>query len=300
MKNFKIFAGTASQDLAKKVAKILGISLGKREVVRFADGECRVRIEEDVSEINTWVIQSLCPPVDENLLELCLLGDTLRRNGAAKIFVAIPYLGYVRQDKVHRKGECLSAQVVAKILEEVGFEKMVTVDIHSQNVLNFYKIPATSVSAIPAFVPKIKSDKNLMVMAPDEGAIKRARELAKLAGIEVGHLEKDRDLITGKIKVKKIYGDVSQKTVVVVDDMISTGGTLVLAAEVLKKVGASKIIVCATHPLLVKEAVGILKKSPLEKIIVTDTIPVPREKQFKKLEIVSVAPILVKVLQEQS
>lgn len=300
MKNFKIFAGTASQDLAKKVAKILGISLGKREVVRFADGECRVRIEEDVSEINTWVIQSLCPPVDENLLELCLLGDTLRRNGAAKIFVAIPYLGYVRQDKVHRKGECLSAQVVAKILEEVGFEKMVTVDVHSQNVLNFYKIPAISVSATPAFASKAKGDKNFMVMAPDEGAIKRARELAKLVGAEVGHLEKDRDLITGKIKVKKIYGNVARKTVVIVDDMISTGGTLVLAAEVLKKVGASKIIVCATHPLLVKEAVGILKKSPLEKIIVTDTIPVPKEKQFKKLEIVSVAPILAKVLQEQS
>lgn len=300
MKNFKIFAGTASHDLAKKVAKILEVPIGKCEVVRFSDGECRVRIEENIVGVNVWIIQSLCPPVDENLIELCLLGDTLKKNGAAKIFTAIPYLGYARQDKVHRKGECLSAQFVAKILGEAGFEKMVTLDAHSQNVLNFYKIPAINVSAIPAFVPKVKGDKNLMVMAPDEGAIKRARELAKLIGAEVGHLEKERDLITGKIKVKKIYGDVSGKTVVIVDDMISTGGTLVLAGEVLKKAGASKIIVCATHPLLVKEAIGILKKSPLEKIIVTDTIPVTQEKQFKKLEIVSIAPILAKVLQEES
>lgn len=293
MKNFKIFSGTASSDLAKRVAQILAVPLGKREIVRFADGECRVRIEEEVETASVFVIQSLCPPVDENLVELLLLGDTLKRNVAGELTAVIPYFGYTRQDKVHRKGECLSAQLVAEMIETVGFEEVITVDCHSQRALGFFKIPTQNLFPETIFDQKISGD---LVMAPDKGAVHRAQRLAKIFRAQVGFLEKDRDLITGKIRITKIKGEVAGKTVVIADDMITSGGTVVLAAEVFKKAGASKIFVWATHPLLVKDAPKVLQASAVEKVFVSDTIPIPKEKRFAKLEIISVAPLIAEAI----
>lgn len=296
MKNFKIFSGTASVDLAKMVAKILGVSLGKREVVRFADGECRVRIEEEVDGSSVALIQSLSPSVDENLVELLFLSDTLKRNGAKKIIAVVPYLGYARQDKISRKGEGLSAEVLAQIIEGAGVEKLITLDVHSERALSFFEIPTQNLATEAIFAPRVKGE---MVIAPDKGAVLRAQRLAKVLGAKVGYLEKDRDLITGRIKILRIKGEVEKKQVVIVDDMLTSGGTIVLAADFLKRAGAASIFACATHALLVKNAPQDLQKSPIEKVFVTDTIPVPKEKQFKKLEIVSVAPLLAQALKEE-
>lgn len=297
MKKYKIFSGTASHALAKKVAKELDMELGRAEIIRFSDGECRVRVEEELEGKTVFIIQSLCPPVDENLVELCLLADTLNRNGAKRLIGIIPYLGYARQDKIHRKGECLSSQLTARILESVGFASILTFDVHSQRALSFFKIPAVNLSAIPCFVPKLRSMAELMVVAPDKGAVGYAQNIAKELKAPCSYFEKDRDLITGKVRIKGVKGDVVGKEVVIVDDMIVSGGTVVLVSEFLAKTKAKGIVVCATHPLLVKDAPSLLQKGPVEKVMVTDTIAIPKEKQFKKLEIVTVAPLIAKAIE---
>ena len=312
MKNFKIFAGTASFALAKKVAQKLSVGLGKAEIVRFADGECRARVEEELGREMVFVIQTLCPPVDENLIELCLLGDALKRNGAQKLVAIVPYLGYARQDIAHRKGECISASVVARIIEDVGFEKIITFDVHSSKALAFFKIPTENLSAFAALTEAVrlalglslkeqekqKKEKLLdfAVVAPDTAAISRAKKLAKELGTTVVVIEKDRDLLTGKLKIKGVKGEIVGRKLVICDDMVTSGGTLILAAEFLKRQRAAKILACAVHPLLVKNAKQDLQMSVIEKVIVTDAIPVPNEKMFKKLEIVTVAPLIAQAI----
>lgn len=298
MKKYKIFSGTASQALAKKVAKDLDTELGRVEIIRFSDGECRVRVEEELGGKVIFIIQSLCPPVDENLVELCLLADTLNRNGAQRLVGIIPYLGYARQDKIHRKGECLSSQLIAKILEGVGFASILTFDVHSQRALGFFKIPAVNISAVPCFIPKLKGKAELMVVAPDKGAVGYAQNIAKELKAPCGYFEKDRDLITGKVKIKGVKGDVAGKEVVIIDDMIASGGTMVLISEFLARAKAKGILICATHPLLVKEASSLLQRGPVEQVMVTDTIPVPKEKEFKKLEVVSVSSLIAKAIED--
>lgn len=307
-KNFKIFAGSANYLLAKKVAQNLGVALGKAEVVHFADGECRVRVEEELGSGTIFVFQPLCPPVDENLMELSLFGNTLKRNGARKLVAIVPYLSYARQDKVHRKGECLSAEVVAKIIEASDFEKLITFDVHSEKALSFFKIPTENLSTLPVLAETVssifragkeKADalEDCAVVAPDKGATGRVQRLAKALGVKVVVIEKDRDLLTGRLKIKGVKGEVAGKRVVICDDMITSGGTLVLAAEFLKHQKVSEIFACAVHPLLVKSAPQDLQKSAIKKIITTDIIPVPKEKRFKKLEVVTVASLIASAIE---
>lgn len=307
-KNFKIFSGTANHHLAQKVAKRLGVELGKSEIVRFADGECRARVEEEIGSGTVFVLQSLCPPVDENLMELCLLANTLKRNGAQKLIAVVPYLGYARQDKVHRKGECLSAEIVAKIIESVGFEKIITFDVHSEKALRFFKIPTENLSANTVLAEAIrpslqlrvregKAPSECTVVAPDKGAMNRAREIAKVISAQASFIEKERDLLTGGLKIRWIKGEVAGQKIVICDDMITSGGTLVLAAQYLKAKKAEKIFACAVHPLLVKNAKRDLMESSIAKVFVTDTIPIAKEKMFAKLEITTVAPLIASAIE---
>lgn len=298
MKKFRIFSGSANHALAKKVAQNLKMDLGKVEIVRFADGECRVRLEEEVEGKTVFVLQSLCPPVDENLVELCLLADTLKRNGAQKLIAVVPYLGYARQDKVNRKGECLSTQVVARIIESVGFEKLIAVDVHSEKALSFFKIPTENLLPDQVLAEAVSSDKkNCLAVSPDEGALKRVRQIAKILGTTVVSIDKERDLLTGKLKIKGVKGDASGQNLIIFDDMITSGGTLIIAADFLARQKAAGVLACATHGLLVKDAPLALQKSEIKKVIVTDTVPVPKEKQFKKLEIVTVAPLIARAIE---
>ena len=294
------FSGNSNPSLASQVTSQLGIQLGKAEIIRFADSECRVRIEEDVEGKDIFIIQSLVNPVDENLMEFLLLGDAVKRGEARKIIAVLPYHGYARQDRVHRPGECLSAQVVAKLIEVVGYDKLVTCELHNETILGFFKIPVVHVSGLSVFqseVEKIKND--IVVITPDAGALKRSQRFAEELDLPLALIEKKRDLSQAhKILSMRVVGDVKDKIALIVDDVIVTGGTLVNAAFLLKQKGAKQVIAAATHADFVGGADKILQDSPLDKIWVTDTIFVPEEKRFPKLQIFSIVPALTSAIRK--
>ena len=272
--------------------------LGKLEIIRFADSECRVRIEEDVEDKDVFLIQSLCNPVDENLMELLLLADAVKRGEPHKIIAVLPYHSYARQDRAHRLGECVSASVVTKLLESVGIDKLITVELHNESILGFFKIPVVHVSGLSVFqaeVEKISSD--VVVITPDAGALKRSQKFAELLDLPLALIEKKRDLNQAhKILSMRVVGDVKDKIAIVVDDVIVTGGTLVNAAYLLKEKGAKQVIAAVTHADFVGGADKILQESPLDKIWVTDTIKIPEEMKFNKLQIFPIAPTIASAM----
>lgn len=301
MSNFKIFSGTANLGLAKKIAAKLKKPLGKMEIVRFSDSEVRVRIEEEVGGQTCLVIASLANPVDTHLVEFCLIVDALKQNEAGKIIAVLPYFGYGRQDKVHRRGEGVSARVMARLIEAVGVNKIITVDLHSEAVGCFFNAPVLHLFGLEIFLEKIKSfkDKNAVVVAPDAGGAKRAQRFAEELGVSLALIQKKRDLgKTQTVKLLDLLGDVKGKTAYLVDDVITAGGTLVEAAKLLKGAGAKKVIALATHADFVEGTREKLRGSLLEEIFVSDTIFLPEEKRFSRLKIISVANLLVESIEK--
>lgn len=298
--NTVIFSGNSNPSLARQIVCDLGQNLGKVEIIRFADSECRVRIKEEVEGKNVFIIQSLSNPVDEYLMELLLMVDAVKREEPRRLIAVLPYHGYARQDRVHRPGECLSAQVVAKLIEVVGSDKLITVELHNDTVLGFFKIPVIHLSGLSVFKPLVeKIKKEVVVITPDAGALKRSQKFAEGLDVPLALIEKKRDLDhPHKINFMKVVGDVEGKTAIIVDDVIVTGGTLVNAAYLLKEKGAKRVIAAATHADFVGGADKILQESPVDQIWVTDTIPVPEERKFAKLEIFSIAPIISSVMKK--
>lgn len=289
MRNFSLFSGTSNLPLAKKVAQKLNIKLGEIEIKRFKDGECRVRIKETLQGKSVYLLQSLSKPVDENIFELCLMINSAKRQKAEKIIALIPWLGYSKQDKEFRKGESVSCEVIAQILESIGLSKMVVFDLHSQNIKNYYQIPLMELSAQKILASKLKKYKNIVIISPDKGGKARAEVFAKKNNFPIVYLQKQRNLETGKITYEKLNKDLTSKTAVIFDDIINTGGTIIKSARLLKKQNAKKIIVLATHAVLANSASHKLQKSPASKIYLTDTINVSQSKRFPKLEIVTVS-----------
>lgn len=289
-----IFAGTSNLPLAKSIASHLDLPLGKVEITRFADSECRVRIMEDVEDKTVFIIQSLANPVDENVMELLLLGDAAKRGEARRVIAVVPYHGYARQDRIHRPGECLSAHVVAKLIESVHFDKLITVELHNEGILGFFEIPVIHISGLSVFQPlvhKITGEK--VVVTPDAGALKRAEKFADAIDAPLAFIEKKRDLDKPHTLISmKVVGDIAGKSAIIVDDVIVTGGTLVNAAYLLKEKGAKQVIAAATHADFVGGADKILKDAPVDKIWVTDTINIADDKKISKLEIIPIAPLI--------
>lgn len=289
-----ILSGTSNQPLAEQIASELSFKLGKVEIIRFADSECRIRVEEDVEGKDVFIIQSLSNPVDAHLMELLLMGDAVRRGEPRKIIAVLPYHSYARQDRIHRPGECLSAQVVARLIESVGFDKLVTLELHNEAILGFFRIPVIHGSGLSVFqkeVEKIKDD--VVVITPDAGALKRAQKFAETLDLPLALIEKKRDLDHAhKLISMKVVGDVKGKTAIIVDDVIVTGGTLVNAAYLLKEKGAKKVIAAVTHADFVGGAGKILNDSPLDQVWVTDTITIPKEMYFSKLHIFSSSSLI--------
>lgn len=297
---FKIFSGNSNTGLATEIARQLGKDLSKVEIIRFADSECRVRIEEDVEDEDVFIIQSLSNPVDENLMEFLLLGDAVKRGEARKVIAVLPYHGYARQDRVHRPGECLSSAVVTKLIESVGFDKIITVELHSDAIMGFFKIPLIHLSGLSLFRTEIEKDKkDIVIVSPDAGAVKRAQGFAEDLDVPLAFIEKKRDLNQAhKIISMKVVGDVKEKRAFIVDDVIVSGGTLVNAAYLLKEKGAKQVYACATHADFVGGANKILQDSPIDKIWVTDTIPLTDEKKFAKLKVFSIASIVASAMKK--
>jgi len=298
----KVFAGSASKPLAQKVAHAIAKELSQIELHIFPDGEKRVRVVDKVIDEDCVVVQSTSTNADKNYMELFFIVDALKRSGAKKITAVIPYLGYQRQDHVFRDGEAVSLEVIIKMLEALGVNKVITFDLHSIKIPEFFKIPVVHLSALPLFAEKIKkidSGTDYFLVSPDMGGTRRIKILSEiLNNMPYATIEKDRDLKSGKIEVSEIHGNVG-KVAFVVDDMISTGNTIVAAAELLNKNGVKRIVVFATHPVFSGNAAKTLQESSVEKVFVTDTIAIPKEKQFKKLEVLSVAEMIAKNLKTQ-
>jgi ribose-phosphate pyrophosphokinase len=289
----KVFSGTSDKFLAEKIAQNLGIGLSKLEVFVFPDGEKRVRILDKVLDEDTVVVQSTSSPVDENYMQLFFIIDALKRGGAKSVTAVVPYLGYQRQDHMFREGEDVSVKVIAEILATIGLDKLITVDLHSIKIKEAFDIPAVELSALPVFAKVIlekgwRKDSAVLV-TPDMGGIRRIKILSELLNnMPFVAIEKDRDLSTGVVSAEKFEGTVGKKAIIV-DDMISSGGTIAVAADLLKKNGAEEIYVFATHAVFSEKAPKILQESGVNSVYVTDTVLVPDEKKFSKLRILSIS-----------
>jgi ribose-phosphate pyrophosphokinase len=249
------------------------------------------------------IIQSASIPPDENYMELFIMIDALKRSGANSIKVMIPYLGYQRQDHIFRDGEAVSLEVIAEILTRVGMTELYSFDFHSPKIPDIFSVPVHQLSALPIFAEKIKQDfklSEIVLVSPDMGGIRRVKEVSEMLGnMPLATIEKNRNLASGEINDAGLTGEVRGKTAVIIDDMISTGQTMVEAAELLLENGAVKVFVFATHAVFAKDAGKLLQHSNIERVIVSDTIDVPAFNQFPKLEVISIAEVAAKSLKEE-
>jgi ribose-phosphate pyrophosphokinase len=288
-----IFSGSASKELAEKIAKSLGLKLSPVEIFVFPDGEKRIRIKENVLDKDCVIVQSASIPPDENYMELFIMIDALKRSGAKSIKAVIPYLGYQRQDHIFRDGEAVSLEVIAEILTKVGMTELFSFDLHSPKIPDIFSVPVHHLSALPIFAEKIRKEfdlKDIVLVSPDMGGIRRIKMISEMLGnIPFAAIEKNRDLSTGEITDDGLNGDVKGKIAIIVDDMISTGQTMVEAAELLIEEGASRVFVFATHAVFAKDAGKLLQHSRIERVVVSDTIDVPAYNQFPKLEVLSIS-----------
>jgi len=303
----KLFSGSANPALSQKVAKKLDIPLAKAEIVRFENSEIRIHIEEEVKNESCYVIQPTSNPADTHLMELFFFCDALRRQEAKKVSAIIPYFGYARQDVQHRPGECVSANVVIRFLESIGFYKVYVVNLHDEATEGVFSIPFKNIDVFPILAEEIKkyigsvSTKTVAVVSPDYGGVERARKFGNELFGHVEHsisvVEKKRDLAhIHKSVALDLYGNVKGKTAIIVDDMITSGGTLMHAAELCLERGATRVLTAVVHHDFGPKAPKQLQESVIEKVFTTDTIALKDEQRFKKLVEVSVAEMISQIV----
>lgn len=287
----KIFSGTANLPLAKKIAQYLDVPLGHVEVSRFNDGEIFVKYNENIRGTDVFIVQPTSPPGD-NIMELLLMIDAARRASAKRITAVIPYFGYARQDRKDQPRVALSAKLMANLISTAGANRVLTLDLHSASIQGFFDIPFDHLYSSAIFVDYIKEMnlENLVVVAPDVGSSKRARAYANRLHGELALVDKKRS-VPNKVDTGTLIGEVEGRNVIVVDDMIDTGGTLCVAADLLRKAGAKEIFVACTHPLLSNKAVDRIQESPISQVVVSDTVFVPEEKRKGKIKILTSAPL---------
>ena len=288
----KVFAGNANPALAKKICKYLKIPLGKAEVTSFPDGEVRVEINENARGADAFVVQSTCPPVNNNLMELLVMIDALRRASAHRITAVIPYYGYARQDRKVQPRAPITAKLVANLITEAGAHRVLVMDLHVGQIQGFFDIPVDNLFAAPVLIDYFqkKKLKEMVIIAPDPGAVERAAAFAKRLKASLAIIDKRRPH-PGVAKVFNVIGKVKDRNAVLVDDMVDTGGSVIEAARVLKKKGASNIYISCTHPVFSEGASERLQKSVVKEVVVTDTIPFNGKKD-NKVKVLSVAPLL--------
>ena len=293
-----VFGGSEGIALAKKISQKGKFSSGKLDMHIFPDGERRVRVIDKIVGKKTVIVQSTPTPVDQSYMELFFIIDSLKRSGASMVTAVIPYMGYMRQDHVFLEGEAVSISVIIKILESIGTDRVIIVDPHTIRIPDLFSIPCNSLSALPIFAEKIRELLNgsdhldTVLISPDMGGVRRIRILSDLlSGMQWASIEKNRDLVSGSVESHEIHGNLAKRAIIV-DDMISSGGTIKAAAQLLKEKGVEEMYVFATHPVFSEEAPEILEKSLVTKVFVTDTIEIPKQKNFPKLEIISVADII--------
>jgi ribose-phosphate pyrophosphokinase len=296
LNKLKVFSGRANLPLAEKIARALGDTLGKITLHNFPDGEISVRIEEDVRGRDIYLVQPTCPPVNENLMELLVMLDSFKRSSAARITAVLPYYGYARQDRKDVGRVPITAKLVADLLTVAGAHRVLALDLHAAQIQGFFDIPVDHLHAGPVINEYVRALgiplHDLVVLSPDEGSIKKALMHQKKLGGAIAIVDKRRSSATETKQANLIGSSLEGKVAVIFDDMISTAGSVVGAANVARRCGARDIYACATHAVLCGPAVERLRDAPIRQLVVTDSIPLQPEKQLPKIVVLSVAQLL--------
>nr|WP_185234940.1 ribose-phosphate pyrophosphokinase [Teredinibacter franksiae] len=303
MPDLMVFSGNANPELAEKVVANLGIPLGDATVDKFSDGEIMVELNENVRGRDVFVIQPTCNPTNDNIMELIVMVDALRRASAGRITAVVPYFGYARQDRRVRSARVpITAKVVADMMVTVGVDRVLTVDLHAEQIQGFFDVPVDNVYGSPVLLTDIEKQnfENLVVVSPDIGGVVRARAVAKQLGIELAIIDKRRPA-ANVAEVMNIIGEIEGRTCLLVDDMVDTAGTLCNAATALKKHGANKVVAYATHPVLSGPAIERLNNSQMDELVVTDSIPLSDEgKACKRIRTLSLSHMLAEAMRRIS
>lgn len=294
--HLKLFAGNANPALAQEIADCIGIPLGKSEVTTFSDGETNVQIEESVRGCDVFIVQPTCPPVNDSIIELLIMIDAMRRASARRITAVMPYFGYARQDRKAKGREPITAKLMANLITEAGAQRVLTMDLHAQQIQGFFDMPVDHLIGSPLIAEYFQSLEleNVVVVSPDMGGISRVRKLAEYVEAPIAIIDKRRPM-PNVSEVMNIIGDVDGKNVLMIDDIIDTAGTICTAANALRERGAKDIYVSCTHPVLSGPAIERLAEAPIKEVVTTDTIP-SKEKELSKLRVLSVAPTFAEAI----
>nr|WP_263326846.1 ribose-phosphate diphosphokinase [Neobacillus sp. Marseille-Q6967] len=295
--NFKMFTLNSNRTLAEEMAKLLGCELGKCTVNKFSDGEIQIGIDESVRGRDVFVVQSTAYPVNDNILELLIMIDALKRASAGKINVVMPYYGYGRQDRKARSREPITARLVANLLEAAGATRILTLDLHTPQLQGFFDIPVEHLVGVPIITQYFeqKGLEDIVIVAPHHGSIGRARKMANLLHAPIALIDK-RGPDNNAPEFLSVIGNVEEKNAIIIDDLIDTGITIALAAKALAENGAKSIYAGCTHPVFTADSIQRIESSPIKELVVTNTIEVPDVKLTEKIKIISVAPLLVEAI----
>ncbi len=298
--DIKIFSGNSNIPLAQAIADALLLPLGRSKVSKFADGETCISIGETVRGSDVFVVQSICDPCNDHLMELLIMIDAFKRASAGRITAVIPYYGYARQDRKVQARDPITAKLVADLITTAGADRVLTMDLHAAQIQGFFNIPVDHLLGIPVLAAHyLKNDyvqDDVIVVSPDLGSVQRTRNFARKLGVPLGIIDKRRPK-PNSAEIMNVIGDVNGKTVIMLDDMVDTAGTIVKASEALASLGAKKIYVCATHPVLSDNAAEKILKSPIAEFIFTDTIPLSKDKENDKIKVLSVAHIFAQAIE---
>lgn len=296
-KDIKIFAGNANKALAEKICTELNTTLALSEVSTFSDGETSVNIGETVRGVDVFVIQPTCPPANDNIMELLIMIDALKRASAGRINAVIPYYGYARQDRKAKSRDPITSKLVADIITTAGADRVVSMDLHAAQLQGYFDIPVDHLlgGSILADYFKDFVHKDTVIVSPDVGGVQRARNFASILDLPIAIIEKRRQK-ANESEVMNVIGDIEGKHAIIVDDIIDTAGSMTKAAQALKDFGAKSVYACCTHAVLSGPAIERIEDSVIEKLVVTDTIPLTEEKQIDKIDVVSVAPMFAKAI----
>ena len=295
MRGYKVFSGTANQELSRQIAKYLGIPLSEASIKRFSDGEISIQIGESVRGKDVFIIQPTCAPTDTNLMELLILTDALKRSSASTVTAVIPYFGYARQDRKAAPRVPITAKLVANMIEIAGIDRVVTMDLHAGQIQGFFDIPVDNLYGTITFINYLKNKhlSNPIVASPDVGGVARARSLAKQLNLDLAIIDKRREK-ANESEVMNVIGDANGKDVILIDDMVDTAGTLIKAAAAFKERGATSVTAFCTHPVLSGPAYERIAAGAIDELVVTDTIPL--KEQNEHIKVISVAPLFAEVI----
>ena len=295
--NYKLFACNSHPELAEEIASIMGKPLGELEVKKFSDGETAVNLGETVRGCDCFVIQSTCSPVNDNLMELLITIDAMKRASAGRICAVVPYYGYARQDRKAKARDPITAKLVADMLVAAGADRIITMDLHAAQIQGYFTIPVDHLIGQPLLTEYYAKQniEDLVIVSPDHGSVPRARNMAEPLGCPIAFVDKRRPK-PNVSEIMNIIGDIEGKNCILLDDMIDTAGTITNAANALKDLGAKSVKACATHAVLSGPAIERIQDSAIEELVILNTIPLPEDKQIDKIKVLSVGPLFAETL----